>query len=149
MSKRLEDMTQQRAAKVQKLRQRGINPYPNRYTRTHTAHDAKALFVQEKVDPGAVFSIAGRVMAHRRMGKATFIDLQDGSGKIQAYFGSEQIGAERYELVQELDLGDFLGVSGGLFKTRAGEITVSASDFTITAKALQPLPEQWHGLVDV
>ncbi len=149
MSKRLEDMTQQRAAKVQKLRQRGINPYPNHYSRSHTAQDAKALFLQEKVDPGAVFSLAGRVMAKRKMGKATFVDLQDGSGKIQAYFGSEQIGAERYELVQELDLGDFIGVRGGLFKTRTGEITVSVSDFTILAKALQPLPEKWHGLVDV
>src|SRR4030042_1796416 len=113
MSKRLEDMTQQRAAKVQKLRQRGINPYPNSYNRTHTALDAKALFVQDKVAAGAVFSIAGRSMAHRRMGKATFIDLQDGSGKIQAYFGSEQMGAERYEMVQDLDLGAFIGVRGG------------------------------------
>lgn len=149
MSKRLDDITQQRAAKVEKLRQRGINPYPNSYTRTHTALDAKALFVQDKMQPGAVFSIAGRIMAHRKMGKATFIDLQDGSGKIQAYFGSEQMGAERYEMVQDLDLGDFIGVRGGLFKTRTGEITVGASDFTILAKALQPLPEKWHGLVDV
>jgi lysyl-tRNA synthetase class 2 len=149
MSKRLEDMTQQRAAKVQKLRQQGINPYPNRYSRTHTARDAKALFVEDKVDVGMVLSIAGRVMGHRRMGKATFVDVQDGSGKIQTYFGREQIGPERYELVQELDLGDFIGVKGTLFKTRTGEITVSVSEFTILAKALQPLPEKWHGLVDV
>ncbi|MBM4445261.1 MAG: lysine--tRNA ligase [Chloroflexi bacterium] len=149
MSKRLEDMTQQRTAKVQKLRQRGINPYPNRYARTHTARDAKALFAEDGADLGTVVSVAGRVMAHRRMGKATFVDIQDGSGKIQAYFGRDQIGTEGYELVQELDLGDFIGVKGTLFKTRTGEITVSVSDFTILAKALQPLPEKWHGLVDV
>lgn len=142
-------MTQQRAAKVQQLRQRGINPYPNRYARTHTAQEAKAVVEQDKVAPDAVYSIAGRIVARRGMGKATFIDLQDGSGRIQTYFGSERIGPEKYGLLHDLDLGDFIGVSGSLFRTRKGEITVNVSDFTILAKALQPLPEKWHGLVDV
>jgi lysyl-tRNA synthetase class 2 len=149
MSKRLENITQQRADKVQKLRQQGVNPYPSRYNRTHTAQEAKALFEQDKVAPGAVYALAGRIMAHRNMGKATFIDLQDGSEKIQTYFGSDKMGAEKYGLVQELDLGDFIGVNGELFRTRRGEITINVSDFTILAKALQPLPEKWHGLVDV
>lgn len=142
-------MTQQRAAKVQQLRQRGINPYPNRYARTHTAQEAKAVVEQDKVALDAVYSIAGRIVARRGMGKATFIDLQDGSGRIQTYFGSERIGPEKYGLLHDLDLGDFIGVSGSLFRTRKGEITVNVSDFTILAKALQPLPEKWHGLVDV
>lgn len=149
MSKRLENINQQRADKVQKLRQQGINPYPNRYNRTHTAQEAKALFEQDKVAPATAFALAGRIVAHRDMGKAAFIDLQDGSGKIQAYFGSDKIGAEKYASVQELDLGDFIGVSGELFRTRRGEITINVSDFTLLAKSLQPLPEKWHGLVDV
>lgn len=149
MGKRLEDMTQQRSAKVQLLRQRGINPYPNRYTRTHTTQEARALVEQDKVTPDAVYSLAGRIVARRDMGKATFVDLQDGSGRIQTYFTTEHIGAEKYGLLHDLDLGDFIGVTGGLFKTRRGEITVNVSDFTILAKALQPLPEKWHGLVDV
>lgn len=90
MSKRLENINQQRADKVQKLRQQGINPYPNRYNRTHTAQEAKALFEQDRVAPATAFALAGRIVAHRDMGKATFIDLQDDSGKIQAYFGRDR-----------------------------------------------------------
>ncbi|MCX5991175.1 MAG: lysine--tRNA ligase [Chloroflexi bacterium] len=149
MTKRLESITQQRLDKLQRLRERGINPYPNRYHRTHTAQQAKGLCEQNALTAGLAVSLAGRIVAHRNMGKATFIDLQDGSGKIQIYFGSKQIGEERYGLVQELDLGDIIGVSGELFKTHRGEITVNVSDFTMLAKSLQPLPEKWHGLVDV
>jgi lysyl-tRNA synthetase class 2 len=78
------------------------------------------------------------------MGKATFLDLRDGSGRIQAYFNKGQIGPERHELVKDFDLGDFVGVKGALFKTHTGEITVNVSDFTMLAKSLEPLPEKWH-----
>jgi lysyl-tRNA synthetase class 2 len=83
------------------------------------------------------------------MGKATFMDIRDGGGKIQVYFRRDRLGEEQYEFLRELDLGDIIGVSGTLFRTRSGELTLSASDFAILAKSLQPLPEKWHGLVDV
>ena len=149
MGKRLETITQQRLEKVQKLREQGINPYPNTYHRTHTAQEAKSLFESGAADPALVVSIAGRITALRHMGKATFIDLRDGSGKIQGYFNKNQVGPEKYELLQDFDLGDFVGVKGVLFKTHTGEITVNVSDFTMLAKSLEPLPEKWHGLVDV
>jgi lysyl-tRNA synthetase class 2 len=127
MGKRLDIITQQRLEKVQKLRERGINPYPNAYHRTHTAQEAKTLFEGGGIDPASVVSVAGRITALRHMGKATFLDLRDGSDKIQAYFNKSQLGPERYELLQDFDLGDFVGVNGVLFKTHTGEITVNGS----------------------
>jgi lysyl-tRNA synthetase class 2 len=149
LGKRLASITEQRLDKLQRLRARGINPYPNRYHRTHTAQEAKALFEQGKVAADSVLRLAGRIVAHRSMGKAAFIDLQDGSGKIQVYFRSDELGKEKYDLIQDFDIGDFIGVSGSLFKTQSGEITLKVSDFAMLAKSIQPLPEKWHGLVDV
>ena len=149
MSRRLEGITQQRLDKLQALRERGINPYPNRYHRTHAVQQARDLFEQGKVTADAVLSLAGRIVAQRGMGKAAFADIRDGSGKIQAYFRSDEIGEEKYAIVQDLDIGDFIGVSGVLFRTRSGEATLRVSDFTVLAKSLEPLPEKWHGLVDV
>jgi len=83
------------------------------------------------------------------MGKATFLDIRDGSGKIQVYSRADFLGEDRYELLKESDIGDIIGVSGSIFRTRSGEVTLKASDFTLLSKALQPLPEKWHGLTDV
>jgi lysyl-tRNA synthetase class 2 len=83
------------------------------------------------------------------MGKATFIDLRDGSGKIQAYLRRDTIGDEKYQYLHDFDIGDFMGVSGKVFRTKSGEITVEVSDFTMLSKSLLPLPEKWHGLTDV
>jgi lysyl-tRNA synthetase class 2 len=149
MSKRLEGITQQRLDKLQALRERSVNPYPNRYRRTHTVQQAKDLFEQGKVAADLVLSLAGRIVAQRGMGKAAFADIRDGSGKIQAYFRSDELGEEKYGIMQELDIGDFIGVSGRLFRTKSGEITLRVSDFIILAKSLEPLPEKWHGLADV
>ncbi len=148
MGKRLEIITRQRLDKVRRLRERGIDPYPNTYRRTHTAREARDLFESGGQTVGPV-SVAGRITALRHMGKASFLDLRDGSGRIQAYFNKVQLGPERHELVRELDLGDILGVKGILFRTKTGEVTVDVSEFTMLAKSLEPLPEKWHGLVDV
>ena len=147
MTTRLEKITQQRLDKLQRLRSRGVDPYPNCYHRTHTIGEAIALFEQAKA--ASTLRLAGRIIAYRKMGKAIFMDLQDGSGKIQVYFRSSELGDEKYELVQDLDIGDFIGASGELFKTKSGETTLRVSDFTMLSKSLQPLPEKWHGLVDV
>jgi len=148
-----ERIEQPRLEKLSRLIDRGIEPYPHKFQRSHTTREATLLF-QKKVetDPLATLpnvSLAGRITAARFMGKAAFFAIRDGSGKIQVFFRRDSLGVDKYALLHELDLGDFLGVSGHVFKTRSGEVTLEASDCAILAKALRPLPEKWHGLVDV
>lgn len=151
MSERKDDQIESRLEKLQKIRDLGINPYPTRYPRTHSAREAIALFEHGEANPEALPTVrlAGRITALRLMGKATFLDLRDSSGRIQAYFKKDALGDDRYGFLHQLDLGDFLGVEGQLFRTRSGEITVNVSDYTLLAKSLRPLPEKWHGLKDV
>jgi len=151
MSERKDDLTQSRLDKLQKIKNLGVNPYPTRYHCSHTTQEATALYQQGEDSADAIpqVRLAGRIMAMRSMGKATFMDIRDGSGKIQAYLRRDTLGEEKYDLLHDFDIGDFIGVEGQVFKTRTGEITVKASDFTMLAKSLQPLPEKWHGLADV
>ncbi len=150
MSPRLEKITQQRLDKIEKLRSQGINPYPPRCQRSHTIAQALQLFPKEEQaqPPTEVFHLVGRIMSHRRMGKAAFADVRDGTGKIQIYVKQDNVGPDKFIIFQEMDIGDFIGVSGTLFRTHTGEVTVKCSDFTLLAKSLEPLPEKWHGLVD-
>ena len=144
-----EELIALRREKLQRLREAGIDPYPARANRTHTAQEAVEL-LERSVDGNETVSVAGRVTAMRRMGKAAFMDLRDGSGRVQAYFKQESLGVEPYELLQQtVDLGDFLGVTGSLFHTKTGEPTIEAQSYTVLAKALRPPPEKWHGLQDV
>jgi lysyl-tRNA synthetase class 2 len=143
-----EELIALRREKLDRLREAGIDPYPTRSERTHTAQEAVEL-LERSADGNESVSVAGRVTALRRMGKAAFMDLRDGSGRIQAYFKQESLGVERYELLQAVDLGDFLGVTGSLFHTKTGEPTIEAQSYTVLAKALRPPPEKWHGLQDV
>jgi len=152
MTTRLERITQQRRQKLERLRALGINPYPPRYHRSHTAQEAAALLKKKEegltTPPGV--SVAGRVTAIRRMGKSTFADIRDGSGKIQLLFQDiDRFAKKLSELFNELDIGDILGVEGSLFRTKSGEPTVGVNSFTLLAKSLQPLPEKWHGLSDI
>jgi len=94
-------------------------------------------------------SLAGRVMAKRSMGKMAFLDIRDGSGKIQLCFRYDFLGKEKYELLPELDIGDIIGAKGKLFRTKTGEVTLEVSGFAMLCKSLRPLPEKWHGLADV
>ncbi|MCX5999824.1 MAG: lysine--tRNA ligase [Chloroflexi bacterium] len=149
MSDKQSDLSGSRVEKLQRLRQRGVNPYPNSYRCSHTAEEAKELFARGDLTGDSVISLAGRLMARRGMGKATFLDLRDASGKIQVYLRRDVLGEETYGLVEDFDIGDFVGVTGSLFATRTGETTVNASSVTMLAKALEPLPEKWHGLADV
>ena len=142
---RIDDIVQHRLEKLHRIRQQDIDPYPHRYRRTHTAEEAIALF-QRGEKPQV--SLAGRIVASRPMGKATFMDIRDSSARIQIYFRSSHLG-ERYEMLKEFDIGDIIGVSGELFETRTKEITLGVTEFTMLAKSLQSLPEKWHGLVDV
>ncbi|MCX5993108.1 MAG: lysine--tRNA ligase [Chloroflexi bacterium] len=146
-------MEQPRLEKLSRLIARGLDPYPHKFQRSHTAGEAARLFLETiESDPSATLpgiSLAGRITAARFMGKAAFFDIRDGSGKMQVFFRRDSLGEDKYTVLHDLDLGDFLGVSGHVFKTRSGEVTLEASGFAILAKALRPLPEKWHGLVDV
>ena len=148
MTSRLERMTQQRLDSLSRIRARGINPYPHSYHPSHTSQEAIALFEKQGSDLPNM-SLAGRVMAKRKMGKMTFFDIRDGSGKIQLCFRYDSLRQERYEFLDEVDIGDIIGVEGELFRTKTGEITLEVSNFTILCKSLRPLPEKWHGLADV
>jgi lysyl-tRNA synthetase class II len=149
MTSRLTRINQQRIEKLERLRVRGINPYPNSYHRSHTTVQATTLL--EKVESGLSeeqkVSVAGRITAKRPMGKSAFLDLRDGSGKIQLLFqGIHKLAEEKQELFKELDIGDIIGVEGILIRTKTGEPTVQAENCTLLAKSLQSLPEKWHGL---
>ncbi|MEE9199612.1 MAG: lysine--tRNA ligase [Dehalococcoidia bacterium] len=152
MAERGEEIYRQRLAKVDSLRAQGIDPYPHRYRRTHTIDKAVALFLRAEEagrTPKRRVSVAGRVVGLRPMGKVTFADLRDGTGKVQIYFGNDQLTTEQQALLKQVDTGDSLGVVGALFKTRAGEVTIRARSLTLLTKSLRPLPEKWHGLTDV
>jgi lysyl-tRNA synthetase class 2 len=134
------------------MRRRGINPYPYGYHRSHTTQQAIDLLKQQEEKSQTevpVVSLGGRIMANRPMGKTSFLDLRDGSGKIQLYFHKDLLGEESYKMLKELDIGDIIGVSGKLLRTKSGEPTLEVENFTMLAKSLQPLPEKWHGLSDV
>jgi len=153
MSSRKDEFYRQRRAKLARLRERGIDPYPPRYRRTHTAAEALRTFQAWEeagaVNPAPDVRVAGRIMAMRAMGGAAFVDLRDGSGKLQTHLRRDVLGEEAYGGLRDLDLGDFLGVAGSLFRTRTGELTVDVREHTLLAKALLPPPEKWHGLADV
>ncbi len=148
----LETLRAHRRGKLDELRRRGLDPYPPRFAvdgrvselvARYAACDAAAL-EERPVD----VRVGGRVTALRAHGKAAFLDLSDGDGRIQAYVKRDIVGAEAFALLETLDLGDFWGVEGVLFRTRTGELTVRAERVTVLAKGLQPWPEKWHGLTD-
>ena len=143
----------QRRQKLQTLRSQGVEPYQSRFDRTHSSAEAVALFEQAEKTGGAEVrtervSLAGRLVAIRVMGKATFAHLQDFAGRIQLLAKVDKLGEAAYRRFTDLDLGDIVGVHGGLFRTKRGEITCEIDEFILLAKALRPLPEKYHGLRD-
>lgn len=133
----------QRKAKLQALRARGLDPFANKFSPGESCAEAHANYAE-----GREVILAGRITAHRDMGKSQFIDIKDASGRIQIYAQKQVLGDELFDVFKHLDLGDFLGVHGSLFTTRAGEISVKITSFIILAKALRPPPAKWHGLED-
>ncbi|HOV80928.1 MAG TPA: lysine--tRNA ligase, partial [Bacillota bacterium] len=142
----LNELMMVRREKLNEMRGKGIEPYGGRFQRTHTARDVLNNFAALE---NKHVVIAGRIMSKRGMGKASFAHIQDGTGKVQIYVRLNDVGPEAYELFGKLDIGDIIGVRGAVFRTRMGEITVSAENFQILSKSLRPLPEKWHGLRDV
>ncbi|MBM4321986.1 MAG: lysine--tRNA ligase [Deltaproteobacteria bacterium] len=147
------ELIQQRIRKLEALREEGRNPYPNDFKVTHTSGDILkafgALSEEELKSVSESFCLAGRIVAIRNFGKASFIQVKDRDGKIQAYFQKEIIGEEPFRFFKRLDIGDFVGLEGKVFRTKTGELTLQVQKFCLLGKSLRPLPEKWHGLTDI
>ena len=142
------EQIRRRVDKLEGWRARGIHPFGGRFPVTHWGGELQARFKdagEEALLGAGAVALAGRVMAVRHHGKTCFAHLQDMSGRIQLYARADALG-DAFAAFVDLDVGDFVGVTGNLFRTRTGELTVAAKQFEFLAKALRPLPEKWHGL---
>lgn len=138
------ELTKIREEKENKLHEAGINTHPERFERTYSIKEAMSLTEGTK----DVF-VAGRVMSKRKMGKISFLDLRDVEGRIQLCIKKDEVGEEKYKLIHEtLDVGDFIGVGGEIFKTQTGEQTIRVSSYEFLGKSLRPLPEKFHGVTN-
>ncbi|MBU4261764.1 MAG: lysine--tRNA ligase [Proteobacteria bacterium] len=140
----------QRRAKAAELAELGVELYANNYKPTHQVKDV----LPENPDPEAplmpgTMSLAGRIVAMRKFGKATFLQIQDETGRLQVYMKQDVVGQEAYTIFKKLDIGDIAGFKGSLFRTKTGEPTLQAISFQHISKSLRPLPEKFHGLTDV
>jgi lysyl-tRNA synthetase class 2 len=147
------ELVQQRIRKLEALRKEGVDPYPNDFKATHTSkdlYDAFDSFSDEELKSvKETFSLAGRIMAIRDFGKASFIHIQDRKGRIQAYLQRDMIGEAAFQLFKTFDIGDFIGLEGKIFRTKTRELTLQVQSFRLLVKSLRPLPEKWHGLTDI
>ena len=135
-----------RREKLDKLKEEGKNPFEiTKFNRTHTS---KQIMDNYDELEGKDVTIAGRIMAKRIMGKASFCHIQDSEGKIQSYVSINDLGEESYKAFKTFDIGDIIGITGFVFKTRTGEISIHAKELTLLSKSLRPLPEKYHGLKD-
>lgn len=151
-----EDLNDQfivRREKMNQMRENGIDPFGKRFDRSHYAKDLieqySGLENEELESQNLVVTLAGRIMTKRGKGKAGFAHIQDLTGQIQIYVRMDAIGEEQYKIFTTADLGDIIGVTGILFKTKTGELSVKVKDFVFLSKALRPLPDKFHGLKDV
>ncbi|MGD2126236.1 MAG: OB-fold nucleic acid binding domain-containing protein, partial [Desulfobacteraceae bacterium] len=142
-----------RRRKAEELRAMDVNLYPAGYRCALTISEAIERF--GSLDAGALenekgsYSLAGRIMALRDFGKASFIHIKDGTGRMQAYIRKDRVGEEQFKIFKLMDLGDIIGITGTFFRTRTGEFTILADETTLLSKSMRPLPEKWHGLTDV
>ncbi len=140
-----------RKKKLEDLKNKNINIFPNDFNVLHTVRDIMKA-VENSPDSlsqnDPVFVVAGRMMAVNRFGKTAFIRFRDRTGQLQAYVRKEKIGNQSYNLFKQMDIGDFVGLKGGMFKTKTGEWTLLASELTLVCKSTRPLPEKFHGLKD-
>lgn len=149
----INDQMQVRREKLNELYEKGLDPFGKRFERSHLAAEIidkyEELEKEELDNQGISVTIAGRVMTKRGKGKAGFAHIQDLSGQIQIYVRQDTVGSDQYDLFKLVDLGDIVGVTGQVFKTKVGELSVKATDFILLTKSLRPLPDKFHGLKDV
>lgn len=143
-------LRQARLDKLSTLRGMGIDAYPARIPDSEAIGPINERFdgLENEEHSGYVATLSGRLMAHRGMGKASFLDLLDGTGKIQAYAALDKLG-EAYALLSHIDVGDFISVTGEVFRTKRGQLSIAADTLVLLSKSIRPLPEKWHGLKDI
>jgi lysyl-tRNA synthetase class 2 len=146
MPEPLENLRQIRLGKLRDLRELGVDPFPAGWDKLDDRIKNEELVEMEL---GAVVVAAGRIRGWREHGSIIFADLEDGSGRVQVVFKKENLGEKEWEVIELLDMGDFLGVEGPLFKTRAGELSIEVVGFKLLTKSVRPLPSKWHGLKNV
>lgn len=144
----------QRKNKIEELKALGLNPYPNDFKPTYTMNDIMMKYreknSQDVEKQNEEVQISGRIMTMRIMGKTTFAHIQDSSGKMQIMVRENDLGEKNYNIFKKLlDIGDFIGIKGKVFRTKTGELTVLGNFFKLLSKSIRPLPEKWHGLKDI
>ncbi len=149
----INDQMQVRREKLNELHEKGLDPFGKRFERSHLAAEILEKygeFEKEELDNQKnMVTIAGRIMTKRGKGKAGFAHIQDLSGQVQIYVRQDAVGPDQYEIFNLVDLGDIVGITGQVFKTKVGELSVKATDLILLTKALRPLPDKFHGLKDV
>ncbi|MGM0847017.1 MAG: lysine--tRNA ligase [Bacillota bacterium] len=149
----INDQLRVRREKMDNLRQKGMDPFGKRFDRSHTSEEIKEQFdsftKEELEEKEVTVTIAGRIMTKRGKGKAGFAHIQDLAGQVQIYVRKDAVGDDEYEIFNTADLGDLVGITGTVFKTKVGELSIKAKQFILLTKALRPLPEKFHGLKDV
>jgi lysyl-tRNA synthetase, class II len=138
------DLLAVRRQKLEQLLGQKVDPFGERFDVSGTVGEVRQAFEQ-----GARVRVAGRITAHRNMGKSQFLDLSDVSGRIQVYINLKELAVDQAGIFQNLDIGDFLGVEGDCFVTKSGEPTIRVDKFQILSKTLRPLPDKWHGVSDI
>lgn len=145
------DIVEQRRKKIEDLKKKNINLFPNDFIVTNTVKDVVTEIENTPdsiTENDPVFVLAGRMMAINRFGKTAFIRFRDRTGQLQAYIRKDRVGDEAFSLFKQLDIGDFIGIKGGIFKTKTGEWTLLTNEIKLVCKAIRPLPEKFHGLKD-
>lgn len=149
----LNDQLQVRREKLSQLREKGLDPFGKRFDRSHLTLELVEQYAElekeEIEEKNVLVTLAGRIMTKRGKGKAGFAHVKDLSGQIQIYVRQDAVGPEQYEVFNMVDLGDIVGITGKLFKTKVGELSIKVESFELLSKALRPLPDKFHGLKDV
>ena len=149
----LNDILLQRRAKVDEFREQGINPFANDFSVSHNTAEVKDAHAEHDAaaleDCEQRYALAGRIMARRDFGKAAFIQIQDRTGRLQVFVRRDEVGDETFNVFRKLDIGDIVGLTGRMFRTKTNELSLRAESLRLLTKSLQVLPEKWHGLTDV
>lgn len=153
LTEELNEQTRVRREKLATYYEKGIDPFGGKFVRSHVADELHEKYgeisKEDLAELAESVTIAGRVMTKRGKGKVSFTHIQDVSGQIQLYVRKDEIGEEAYENFKTVDIGDIVGVTGLVFKTNVGELSIQVKEFTLLAKSLRPLPEKYHGLQDI
>src|SRR5437588_2350733 len=135
---------------LQRLRSRGVDPFALRFQKDAGTGDIRRQFdgIEPGAETGTTRAVAGRIMLDRRHGRLAFLQIRDGSGDLQLFCSEDAMDDESWALLADLDLGDIVGATGEVVKTKRGELSIKVSTLTLLTKSLRPLPEKWHGLKD-